>query len=108
MATADPRYDLQGALTVLMPGVVIQRQLLDAAAAQYAANGFTPITAGQVTAILAAANLLDRPIAAYVPTDVGTYATALPTFPASLKRFADSNPVSIDGWAIDNERDVFA
>lgn len=108
MATAaDPTYDLQSALAILAPGVVIQRQLLDAAAAHYAANGFTPITSGQVVAILAAANTLDTTGAAYAPTVNGTYATALPTYPASLKRFTDSNPTSLDDWAIDNERGIF-
>lgn len=105
MATAaDPRYDLLGALTALMPGVVIQRQLLDAAAAQYAANGFTPLLASQVPAMLAAANLLDRSGASYVPTTVGVYPTSLPSYPTGLRRFADSNPTSFDDWSIDEQR----
>lgn len=105
-AAADPRYDLAGALTTLVPGLVLQRQLLDAAAAQYAANGFTPILASQVPAILAAANGLDQAGAKYAPTAVGSYPAALPAYPTGMKRFADSNPASFDDWSIETERDL--
>lgn len=101
MATAaDPRYDLAGALQTLLPGIVVQRQLLDAAAAQYQANGFTPLTAAQALACLTAANALDQwNLPARVPaTTVGTYPAGLPPYPTTLPRFEDSNPDPFDGW----------
>lgn len=105
-AAADPAYDLIAAIDTLMPGVVLQKPLLDAAAAQYQANGLTPITAGQVPAILAAANTLDTGGASHLPTTDTPYPTALPPFPTGMKRFADSNPSTRDGWSIDTAQDV--
>lgn len=62
------------------PGVLLTRALDKALSAQFAANGQTPLTQSQVLAI----------------------AGPLPAYPASLKRFADSNPDPHDGWALDN------
>lgn len=87
--TADPSYDIPGALDVLMPGIVVQRALIDAAASQYAANGYTPLLASQVPAILTAAAVLDPALG---------YGSSLPAYPAGLPRFADSNPSPGDGW----------
>lgn len=56
---ADPSYDLLGAIDTLFPGIVVQRELVDAAAAQYAAKGFQPLAAADVPAILAAAATTD-------------------------------------------------
>lgn len=107
MASASPTYDLAGAVDTLFPGLVVQRQLLDAAAARYAAKGFQPLDATDVTGILAAANTLDQSGAAYMPTDPGTYPAALPSLPAGLKRFADSNPTpEPDNWSIERGRAV--
>ncbi len=101
---ADPNYDLQGAIDVLFPGVTLQRQLLDAAAQRYAANGFAPLASADVAPILAAANTLDQGGSTLTPTAPGAYPAVLPSFPKGLKRFADSNPSPFDGWAIDNEQ----
>lgn len=62
------------------PGLVLTRELDVALAAAYAANGSAPLSSAQVLAI------------------TGTP----PVFPASLKRFADSNPDPRDGTALDN------
>ena len=106
MAQPDPTYDLQSALDTLMPGVVLQRSLLDAAAARYQAKGFVRLTQSDVTTILAATNTLDQGGASYVPTTVTPYPGALPLLPAGLKRFADSNPAPSDGWSIDQGASV--
>jgi hypothetical protein len=102
---ADPRYDLSGALAALMPGLVVQRELIDAAAARYAANGFAPLGGADVAPILAAVNTTDVVVLA-IPsassdskaTTRAVYPAAPPAFPTSLKRFADSNPDPIDGF----------
>lgn len=106
MAAASASYDLGGALAQLMPGLVVQRELLDAAAARYAAVGFRALAAGDVAPILAAVNSTDivtlaLPVACAdsPPTTRPTYPAGLPSFPASLVRFADSNPDPLDGWA---------
>lgn len=108
MAVADPRYDLGGALGALMPGLVVQRELLDAAAARYAAIGFRPLSAADVAPILAAVNTTDvvtlaTPAASSdsPATSRGVYPSAPPAFPTRLKRFADSNPDPVDGYAVD-------
>ncbi len=106
MAQASGTYDLQGALTALVPGLVIQRELVDAAAARYAAKGFVALTSADVSTILGAVNTTDVvklaiPVASSdsPATDRGTYPAALPRYPAGLPRFADSNPDPLDGWA---------
>ncbi len=108
MAAADPRYDLAGALAQLMPGLVVQRELLDAAAARYAAIGFRPLSSADVAPILAAVNTTDL-VTLAIPsassdskaTARAVYPAALPAFPTKLKRFANSNPDPIDGYATD-------
>ncbi len=72
----DPSYDLLAVLDEFAPGVVAQRETLDAMAAQYAANGFKPLTQAQVLAIVG----------------------PLPAYPAALPRFPDSNESPRDGW----------
>lgn len=73
----DPNYDLRDALYAFAPGVLPTRAIDDALAAQYAANGFVELTQGQVLAIVG----------------------PLPSYPAGLPRFPDSNP-STDGWYV--------
>lgn len=99
MASPDPKYDLQGALETLSPGIVIQRNLLDAAAARYAAKGFVPLVASDIAGILTAANALDLTTvtARYAPTTQAAY-SGLPVYPTLLPRFPDSNPSPFDGW----------
>jgi hypothetical protein len=80
MAGANPNYDLQGALEILLPGVVMQRAVLDAGAAAYAAKNYQPLDATDVPGILAAAGV------------------TLPSYPAGLPRFPDSNASPRDGW----------
>lgn len=70
MSAPDPSYDPIAAIDLYAPGVILQRAIQDAVAAQYVANGYTPVTQAQVLAI------------------VGT----LPVAPTALPRFADSNP----------------
>jgi hypothetical protein len=100
MASPDPKYDLRAALDTLLPGVNVQRQLMDAAAQQYAAGGYVPLTAATALACLAIANTLDTwtPPDNVPPTINGTYSPALPAYPTQLPRFADSNPDPLDGW----------
>jgi hypothetical protein len=78
MAARD-HYDVHTALLQYAPGFVMTRDLEAALLAQYAANGYTPLTQGQVLAI------------------TGTP----PAFPTGLKRLSDSNPCPRDGWATD-------
>lgn len=108
MAVADPRYDLAGALAQLMPGLVVQRELLDAAAARYAAKGFLPLGSTDVPLILAAVNTTDVVVLATPAASIDSKATtravypaALPAFPTKLRRLANSNPDPIDGYATD-------
>lgn len=104
-ATPDPSYDLQGAITNLAAGLVLQRELLEAAAIQYAANNFTPLTAAQISAILEDANTLyiDQPAPRFAPTTFGG-GVGYPNAPVPwssvplMPRFADSNPDPLDGW----------
>lgn len=100
MAAPDPKYDLAGSLAMLVPGLEVQRNLLDAANAAYVAKGYQPLVAGDVAGILSAANALDLPTvpARYAPPTQPAY-TSLPVFPTKLKRFADSNPDPLDQWA---------
>lgn len=78
MAASD-FYDVHTALYSFAPGVVMTRDLEKALLAQYAANGFTPLTQGQVLALTG----------------------PLPAYPTGMKRFADSNPCPRDNWSID-------
>lgn len=97
---ADPDYDLAGAITRLAPGFVVQRKLVDAAAAAYAAKGYQPLTAADVPGILTAANALDQntlPALEYPPED-DPYPSSLPAYPTLLPRFPDSNEDPLDGW----------
>lgn len=73
--------DFRAALALYAPGVVMTRDIETAMAAQYVANGNTPLTSGQVLAI------------------TGTP----PVFPTHIIRLSDSNPCPRDGWATDNE-----
>jgi len=63
----DPKYDY---LALLPAGVVLTRQIEDCLSATYYANGFTPLTAAQITACCGPS----------------------PPYPTSLPRFPDSNP----------------
>lgn len=80
MASPDLNYDFLAELQRYAPGVVVQREILDGMAAQYAANGYTPLTQAQVLAITG----------------------PLPKLPSGLVRLADSNPSPRDKWSIDN------
>ena len=75
----DPSYSLRLALYTWAPGVVASNDIDAALGAQYAANGYTPLTQAQVLAI------------------VGTPLPVLPLLP----RFQDSNPDPRDGWRIE-------
>jgi hypothetical protein len=79
-AAPNPFYDVRSDLYRYAPGVVPTHETDDALWAQYAANGYTPLTQAQVLAITGPP----------------------PPFPPSMKRFADSNPCPRDNWAIDN------
>lgn len=96
----DPAYDIQGAVETLIPGVVMQRSLLDAAGQQYAAKGYAPLAAADVPTILANANNLDLASAParYMPTTPPVYPAAPPPYPTKLPRIADSNPDPFDKW----------
>lgn len=98
MAGRDPNYDVAGAFAELAPGYVIQREMLDAAEAQYAANGFTPLTADQAQTIALAQGLAIE--AAYVANPgADPYPDPLPpVYPAGLPRIPDSNEAPLDGW----------
>lgn len=96
MASApDPKYDLAGALSNLLPGIVVQRQLLDAAAAAYAENGYQPLTEAEAVACMTAANELDLPDMATTPlTNVLATAPTPGTYPPALPA-----PIALDGDA---------
>lgn len=83
MAARD-HYDVHTAMLQYAPGFVMSRDIETALLAQYAANGYTPLTQAQVLAI------------------TGTP----PAFPTGLKRFADSNPTPRDNWSIDKAQVV--
>lgn len=51
MAQPDRNYDPRGALSQYAPGVLLTRELEQSLVAQYATNGYTPLTEGQVLAI---------------------------------------------------------
>lgn len=95
----DPAYDIAGELQRLAPGYVMQREMIDAAAVQYAANGYTPLTAAQAQAIcLAQAQAIEARLAPLLPPDAEPYPDSLPPqLPAGLPRTVDSNP-AVDGW----------
>jgi hypothetical protein len=97
-----PNYDLLGAIDRLFPGVVVQRNLVDAANNRLLVKG-AALDSSDVAAILAAANALDagQALPAYVPTTEPDYSTTLPTYPAGLPRFPDAygGMTSPDGWS---------
>lgn len=94
-------YDLLSAIDLLFPGVVVQRNLIDAARARLVAKN-APLASSDVTGILAATPNYDSVVAtpaSLYPTPNAVYPTALPTYPTGLPRFPDSNPTP-DGWSI--------
>lgn len=101
MPTAD--YDVQGAVDVLFQGLVLQGTLRQAAETYYLSVG-RPLVAGDVTAIIAAANVLNaaQVAASYVPSTQPNYPSTLPSYPTGLQRFPDSDGgmQSPDGWSI--------
>jgi len=99
MAAANPSYDILGAVTLLLPGVIVQQCMLDAANEIYTLTGFRPLTATQVPAILQRAAQLDTaaPAAKYAP-DVISVPKTLPAYPTSIVRIPDSNPEPVTGW----------
>jgi hypothetical protein len=98
MASPDPNYDVAGAFAQLAPGYVIQREMRNAAQAQYIANGFTPLTSDQVQTIALAQGLAIE--AAFVTRPgADPYPDALPpVYPPGLPRIPDSNEAPLDGW----------
>lgn len=85
-AAPAPFYDLHQALYEFAPGIMLTADIEAALAAQYLANGYTPLTQAQVLAITG----------------------PLPAYPTGLVRISDSNPASFDDWAIDTpDRAVF-
>ncbi len=103
MASPDPRYDLIAVLALYAPGIVAQREILDNMAAQYAANGCTPLTQQQVlaavnAAIVTIAGELANEVPPIPPGYIPPYTTGLPEFPTKLPRFPDSNEDPHDGW----------
>jgi len=96
-------YDVQAAVDILFQGLVIQRPLREAAAT-YCATVGRALNTGDVSAILAAANVLNaaQTGADYMPTTEPAYPTTLPTFPDALPRYPDAygGMSSPDGWVI--------
>lgn len=72
-------YDPRTAFYAYAPGLWMTRAIEDAIMAQYQANNSQPLSQAQVLAIVG----------------------PLPAYPTGLKRFADSNPDPVDGWALD-------
>jgi hypothetical protein len=101
-AAADPEYDLIGVFDTLAPGIILQREILDAVYVAYAANGYKALSSPQVIAALQTEPPNEPTPAAYVPTETVAFPVTLPTYPTGLPRFADSNPAT-DGWCIDNQ-----
>ena len=77
-------YDLRANFYLYAPGSVATSDSDAAMAAQYAANGYQPVTQAQVLAI------------------AGGPAPA----PNPLPRFADSNPDPRDGWSIERSEAI--
>ncbi len=99
----DPNYDFLAALQQFGPGVVVTREVLDAMAVTYAANGFTPLTSAQVlAAVNTAATQIAAQLANVKPPIAQNFTppitTGLPTYPKGLPRFPDSNESPRDGW----------
>lgn len=130
-AQPDPNYDIRTPFLAWVPGVVWTRDIEAGLAAQYAANGFTPLTQAQVLAVVLPlipegnppqytpgappANPAIMPGASPVlgpalppqpvvllPIDGRSDMGNVATFAQGLKRFKDSNPDPMDGWAIDD------
>ena len=101
MSAPDPNYDLQTALELLAPGYLVTHEMLDAAAAQYATNGFTPLTSGQAQAVaLASAEAVEAAYEALLPPGADVYPDPLPPqYPTGMPRLPDSNEAT-DGWTI--------
>jgi hypothetical protein len=78
-------YDLRANFYLYAPGVVPTSDTDAAMGAQYAANGYQPVTQAQVLAICGG---------------------SLPPYPNPLPRFADSNPDPRDGWSIERREQV--
>ncbi|HEV2673390.1 MAG TPA: hypothetical protein VGV37_02545 [Aliidongia sp.] len=51
MSGRDPYYDLVAAIDIAAPGIVLQRESLDAVADAYVAGGSVPLTNAQIVAI---------------------------------------------------------
>lgn len=94
--------DIVATLQTIMPGLVVQETMVDAASTLYASQG--SLSSGDVTTILTNANTLNAAAAEpdYVPTTQEDYPTTLPDYPTGMPRFADSNPCPTDGWSIDD------
>jgi hypothetical protein len=100
-AAANPNYDLPGAIETLAPGVVVQREMVDAVDIAYAANGYQALTSAQVIAALQTPPPSDTvKTLANAPTLPVVFPVQPPPYPTGLPRFADSNPAT-DGWCID-------
>ncbi len=98
----DPNYDLEGAFQSSAPGYVLQPEILDSLAAQYVANGYQPLTSGQVMACaLTGATEVQEALenSGLLPPNTDPYPEALPpVYPTSLPRIPDSNEEPFDGW----------
>lgn len=105
MAGPSPGYDLMAALDAAALGYTLQREQIDAAYAQYQANGFAPLTSAQTAAVLLAGaqtvqTEFDEDILGIViPPDADPYPDPLPPqYPTGLPRIPDSNEEPFDGW----------
>jgi hypothetical protein len=95
-----------GLIDVYFPGIVVQRNLVEAVAQWLTASGGLFLET-DIPAILALANdILDGYVVSpYVPTTQAHYPLTLPPLPAPLPRFPDSNPAT-DGWSIVTDEKV--
>ena len=92
-------FDLLGAVQQDAPGVVVQREVLDAVSVAYRAGGQLPMSPAAVVTALQYAPP-ETPSGGLAPTLGVTFPVLLPPYPTGLPRFVDSNP-DIDGWALD-------
>jgi hypothetical protein len=100
MSALNPQYDFIGAIDTLAPGVVLQREIMDATMIAINHNGGGILSQAQLLAGLQVAPPEVNTGHVYLETVGVTFPVTPPAYPTGLPRFEDSNP-DLDGWALD-------
>jgi hypothetical protein len=93
----DPTYSFAAAIDTLLPGVVMQREILDGTELAWRMGGHVPLTQETLLAGLQTAPPGELEANGVAPTEGVPFPVELPSYPTGLPRFADSNPAT-DGW----------